>query len=406
MPPQPPAEPTPAQPTDRADAAGRIFLPLLFNLRAQGVPVGVGEWLAFLEGLRAGLAPDVDAVRALARAVLVHSETHYDAFDQAFAATFAGVALDPKLKAALEQFLSNPAQFDPNRLAGEHGFQSLEELLEALRRTLEQQKERHQGGNRWVGTGGTSPYGTGGQANQGVQLGEAGSGRAGVRLPDDRPWANYRDDVVLDTRDFRVALRALRKLAREGRPQLDIDESIARTARNAGEIELIERPERQNRARVVLLMDSGGSMAPHYRTVSQLFTAAKGLKTFKTFEHYYFHNCVYSWLYEDYQTFKRRRTAEVLAELTPQHRLIFVGDASMAPWELFSNYAGYGDSSPAGIEWLRRLKARCPSSVWLNPDPVRFWDHPTVSAIGAIFEMHPLTMAGLRAAVKSLRAAR
>lgn len=388
------------------EAAGRVFLPLLLNLRAQGVPVGLGEWLAFLEGLRAGLARDLEGVRGLARAVLVHSEAHYDAFDLAFSATFAGVELNAPLKAALEEWLRDPAAFDPTRALGEHGFRDLDELLEALRKTLEEQRERHSGGNRWVGTGGTSPYGTGGKANQGVQLGQSGGGGAGVRLPDDRPWANYRDDVPLDTRAFQTALRTLRKLAREGRTQLDLDESIRQTARNAGEVELVERPERANRARVVLLMDAGGSMAPHYRTVSQLFTAASTLKTFKTFEHYYFHNCIYSWLYQDYQTFQRERTAEVLARLTPQHRLIFVGDASMAPWELFSNYAGYGDTSPAGIEWLRRFRARCPSSVWLNPDPQRFWDHPTVTAIGAIFPMFPLTLAGLRGAVKVLRAAR
>ncbi|MEY3211806.1 MAG: hypothetical protein RIT28_2287 [Pseudomonadota bacterium] len=387
--------------------AGRLFLPLLFNLRAQGLGVGLSEWLAFIEGLTAGLARDLDGVYRLGRALLVHSEAHYDHYDLAFSATFAGVTLEPKLKAALEDFLRDPLAFTEGRAPGEHDFKSVEELLEAFRKTLAEQKERHQGGNRWVGTGGTSPYGTGGKANMGLQLGESsGGGGGGIQLAAERRWSEYRTDLALDVRDFKVALRALRKLAREGVEELDLDESIQATARQAGEIELVFNPERANRAQVVLLMDAGGSMSPHAALVSRLFTAAQELKTFKTFEHFYFHNCIYGWLYKSYQTFERERTVDVLARLTPRHRLILVGDASMAPYELFSNFAGYGDTSPAGIEWLRRLKERCPSSVWLNPDPRQYWEHPTVQAIGQIFPMQPLTLDGLRLAVRELRAAR
>ncbi|MCB9758837.1 MAG: VWA domain-containing protein [Alphaproteobacteria bacterium] len=389
-----------------AEAAGRIFQPLLFNLRAKGVPVGLNEWLAFLDGLRKGLARDLDGVYRLARALLVHTEAHYDAFDLAFNASFAGVELHPELKAALDAWLNNPRIFDENREAGVHGFESLEALMEALRKTLDEQQSRHEGGNRWVGTGGTSPYGNSGRANQGVRVGGASSGgRAGIAMQD-RAWANYRTDLTLDVRQMKVALRALRKLAREGTEVLDLDETISETARNGGEIDLVFDRERANRVRLVLMMDAGGSMAPHYKLVSQLFTAAQELKTFKTFEHYYFHNCVYNWLYTDYENFERQPTRDVLAQLTPQHRLIMVGDASMAPWELFSNYAGFGDNSPSGLDWLRRLSARCPSSVWLNPDPERYWNHPTVRAIGQLFPMHPLTVDGLRAAVKHLRRVR
>ncbi|MCA9573610.1 MAG: VWA containing CoxE family protein, partial [Myxococcales bacterium] len=185
-----------------------------------------------------------------------------------------------------------------------------------------------------------------------------------------------------------------------------VDQTIDQTAKMGGEIELVFDKDRSNRVRLVLLMDAGGSMAPHYQTVSRLFTAAEELKTFKTFEHYYFHNCVYRWLYRDYQTFDRRPTEEVLRELTPQHRLIFVGDASMAPWELFSSGIGFGDSTPSGIDTLGRFAKRCPASVWINPDPKRYWDHPTVSAIGRTFPMFPLTVDGLRAAVKELRRSR
>lgn len=387
------------------ERAGQLFLPLLLNLRAQKLKVGLNEWLAFQDALAAGLVRNIDDVYTVGRSLLVHSENHYDQFDLAFNATFAGVELKPELKAALEAWLSDPKAFDEARAMGQHDFASIEELMEAFRETLRQQEGRHEGGNRWVGTGGTSPFGNSGRANQGVRIGGSGGGRSGVRLAQDRRWANYRTDVALDVRDFKVGLRALRKLVREGREELDLDGTIDKTCKNAGDIDLIFRKERANRVRLVLLMDAGGSMSPHHNVVSRLFTAAKELKTFKSFEHYYFHNCVYRWLYRDYTNFDRLPTQDVLKNLTHEHRLIFVGDASMAPWELFSNYGGYGDTSPSGVDWLERFKARCPSSIWLNPDPRQYWQHPTVEAIGRIFPMHPLSVEGLRDGVRKLRAA-
>lgn len=389
------------------DRAGHIFLPLLYNLRAQGLGVGLSEWLGFLEGLDQGLARSLDGVYRLGRSLLVHDEKHYDHFDLAFQATFAGVELEPKLKDELEKWLNNPALYEEGRPPGEHQFKDLQELMDAFRKTLEEQQGRHEGGNRWVGTGGTSPYGNSGQANQGLRVGGEGSGgRSAMQLAGDRRWANYRADVPIDVRDFKVALAALRKLVREGEEVLDLDQTIDSTGRNGGEIDLVFDHDRTNRVRLVLLMDAGGSMSPHYKLVSRLFSASKEMKSFKTFEHYFFHNCVYSWLYRDYETFDRRRTIDVLAELTPQHRLVFVGDASMAPWELFSNYGGFGDSSPAGLDWLRRIRAKCPASIWLNPDPQRYWDHPTVRAIGQVFPMYSLSMDGLRRGVQELRRVR
>ena len=385
----------------------RAFELLLWNLRAQGVQVGTNEWLAFMEGMKAGLVRDLEGVYDLGRAVLVHSEKDYDAFDQAFSACFDGVELEPGLKEALAEWLENPESFAEGREAGQHEFDSEEELWEAFLETLREQEGRHDGGDRWVGTGGTSPFGHSGQANTGVRVGgEGGGGRSAIRIAGERRWRGYRTDVQLDVRDFKVALKALRRLHRIGAWELDIDKTIDRTAKNAGDIELAWERERKNRVHVVLLMDTGGSMSPHERLVSRLFTAATEMKTFKSFTAWHFHNCVYGWLYKDYATWDRKRFDEVLAELTPQHRLIFVGDAAMAPWELFTSSMGFGERGPSGLERLQILQRRCPASIWLNPDPKRFWDHPTVRAIGETFPMHPLTLDGLRDGIRHLRAPR
>jgi hypothetical protein len=205
-------------------------------------------------------------------------------------------------------------------------------------------------------------------------------------------------------RDFKVALRALRRLERQGDWELDLDETIRETCYNAGDIELVERRARRNQVHLRLLMDAGGSMAPHYESVNRLFSAANGLKTFKTFKAYAFHNCVYGWLYNDISQLDRVSTESVLADLGPRHRMIFVGDASMAPYELFNAFGWPKDGAVAGLEWLERFRRKCPGAIWLNPDPERYWDHPTVSAIGRVFPMYPLTIEGMRRAVRKLRA--
>jgi hypothetical protein len=376
-----------------------MLLTLLFNLRAQGLPVGTAEWLAFLRGLEQGLAGDLDALYWLARAILVHDEKHYDAFDVAFTATFQGVELPPQVHEALLDWLKEAEEFT-GRLPPRE-FESWEKLREEFERLLREQKERHDGGNRWIGTGGTSAFGNSGKNPAGIRVGGAGGGRSAVQVAQERRWGEYRTDMTLEVRDFKVALGALRKLKREGREELDVDATIANTAKNGGEIELTMRRERVNRVHLMLMMDVGGSMEPAAALVSRLFTAASEMKTFKTFEALYFHNCPYRYLYKSYQTFERRQTAEVLSKLTPEHRVIWVGDASMAPWELFST--GYGDTGPAGIDWIARFAQRAPASVWLNPDPPRFWEHPTVRAIGAHVPMFHLSVDGLKAAVRRLR---
>ncbi len=376
----------------------------MYNLRAAGLPVGSSEWLVLLRALRDGLACDVDRFYALARAILCRTEADYDAFDVAFAESFRGAALDPDKLAELESWLHDAIERESDELVDPE--MSGQELLEGLAERLAEQTERHDGGDRWVGTGGTSPFGHSGRASKGVRVGGRGGNRGAIQVASDRRWESYRTDTTLSTRDLTVALKALRRLQREGRYELDLDATIDRTGRNAGDIEIVERRERENQVRLVLLMDAGGSMAPHAQRVNELFTAAEEIRTFRSFEPLFFHNCVYNWLWDDFEAGERRPTAEILAGLTPRHRLIFVGDASMAPWELFSSTGwGFGDGERlAGIDWLRRFRQRCPASVWLNPDPRRWWDHPTVSAIGQQFPMFELSLEGLRDAVNRLRA--
>ncbi|TNE86761.1 MAG: VWA domain-containing protein [Deltaproteobacteria bacterium] len=382
-----------------------MFTELLFNLRAQGLVVGVGEWRTFLDAMSRGLATDLDSMYHLGRSLLCRGEADFDGFDIAFAQTFRDMDVGEDLRAKLEEWLRE-ARENPNvDQVAPHEFKSVEDVLEALRERLREQKERHDGGNRWIGTGGKSPFGHSGQAENGVRVGGSSGGRSAVATALERRWEGYRGDRTLDLRELKVVLRMLRSLAHDGPMELDIDGTIDRTCKNAGDIELVERRARRNRLKVVLLMDAGGSMAPHAERVERLFSAASQMKdTFKSFEAYAFHNCVYNWLYKDIEQLDKVPTSEVLANLTPQHRLIFVGDASMAPYELFSAYSWPSTQpSSAGIDWLRRMRERCPASIWLNPDPKRFWQHPTVSAIGRIFPMYELSVEGLKDGIKKLR---
>jgi len=385
-----------------------MFDLLLFNLRTQSVRVGLGEWLAFLEGIRRGLVVDLDGLYSFGRSVLVQSETQFDAWDLAFQATFAGVELEPELNDALLSWLAEAEEIPGERIDLDMSF---EEMRRLFHERLKEQKERHDGGSKWIGTGGTSPFGNSGRSNQGIRVGPGGQ-RSALAVAGQRKWANYRSDNQLDVRDFQVALRALRKLTKEGQLELDIDGTIQRTADNGGEIDLEFSRARQNKVHLVLLLDTGGSMDPHSRLVSQLFTAANEMKGFKSITTWHFHNVPYGYLYKDFANRDRRTIEDVLGELTPHHRLVWVGDASMAPWELFGQHysnpwaTSEADSGPGlnGLGWLKRIQEQCPASVWLNPDPERYWAHPTVSAIGGIYPMFPLTLDGLRDAVSKLRA--
>ncbi len=379
-----------------------MFIDFLYCLRTQGLKTGAGEWMLFLEAMSRGMASDVDGMYHLGRSLLCKSETEYDQYDVAFAATFNGAELPADIKERLSQWLDNAIRNEDGEWV-DHGMTE-EQLWKEFLKRLKEQKERHDGGNRWIGTGGTSPFGNSGRGARGIRVGGAGGGRQAINAAIERRWENYRTDRILDVRQTQVALRALRNLAKQGDWILDLPETIRETCDNAGDIEIVHERERKNQVHVVLMMDAGGSMSPHYERVSNLFSAANNLKTFKTFKAYSFHNCPYGWMYRDIERLDRVRTEKVIEELTPKHRLIFVGDASMAPYELFSAFGWPTEGAMAGIEWLRRFRQRSQASIWLNPDPVRYWQHPTVSAIGDLFPMYELTLDGIRDAVKKLRA--
>ncbi|HCH65512.1 MAG TPA: VWA containing CoxE family protein, partial [Deltaproteobacteria bacterium] len=342
-----------------------MFDLLLFNLRRRDVKVGLGEWLAFLDGLGQGLVTDLESLYRFGRAVLVHQESQFDDWDLAFTATFEGVEVDEKLSKALSEWLDD-AVASPGDMA--HIDLSEEELRQQFYERLKEQKERHDGGNRWVGTGGTSPFGHSGRADKGIRAGGGGGGRRAIQVAGERQWADYREDRRLDHRDFYVALRALRSLTREGALELDIDRTIRKTADNAGDIDLHFQRKRVNRVHLRLVMDTGGSMSPHTRLVTQLFTAASEVKGFKSFEAWYFHNAPYGTLYKSFETRERQSIEVLLREWPESTRIVFVGDASMAPYELFEpwgyNTWGGRPASQSGLDWLRRIRAHSRASIW------------------------------------------
>ena len=386
-----------------------MLIDFLFELRKHKVPVSTHEWMALMEALALGLhESSLDGFYRLARTICVKDIALYDAYDQAFLSYFKDIhAGGIELTRQLEAWM-----LDPKALEGLTDEQraALKELdMEKLRALFEQrlkeQKERHDGGNRWIGTGGTSPFGTNGKNPTGMRVG-SGGGRSAMAVADQRLFKEYRRDVVLDVRQIDVALRGLRRLGREGAvEELDLDETIDRTGKNAGELEIVFRPPRRNRVKVVLLMDVGGSMDPHSELMSRLFTAASRTGRFAKFRSYYFHNCVYNSIYEDAQLRKATPVADLLANSDRDEKLVMVGDALMHPGELLdpggSMYL-YSQTRASGIEWLRRLAHHFRSAAWLNPEPERFWQGTTIEVIAAVLPMFQLTLDGLAQAVRYL----
>lgn len=387
-----------------------MFLEFLYRLRAHGVPVSTHNWLALMDALGRGLHRNsLDGLYRTARCLLVGSEAHYDAFDQAFAESFKDVERD--LEAALddlEAWLKDPRRLsglDPEVLAALRGM-DMEELRRLLAERLAEQRERHEGGNRWIGTGGTSPFGQGGAHPTGIRIGGQGGGRSALAVADARRFREYRRDRVLDVRQIASALRRLRTMSRVGvDDELDLDATVDATARNCGDLEVVQRPPRRNDVRVLLLMDVGGSMDPHARLMERLFSAAHQGGAFRELRHYYFHNCVYSHLYRDAQFTRPASTSELLRSRDERWRLIVVGDAYMHPGELELSSGDWWRASrgPAGITWLARLAMGFPHAAWLNPEPRRIWGAPTIAAIGRIFPMFPLTLDGIGDMVQHLR---
>ncbi|MBM4342940.1 MAG: VWA domain-containing protein [Deltaproteobacteria bacterium] len=379
-------------------------------LRAAGLQVGVGEWMTVVAALDAGaVGPSLRAFYTVARALVCRDEGDYDRFDQAFGAYFQGTALPTPLHHELQSWLDQPLH-RPMLTAEE--LAALERYdLDALRKLYEQrlreQTERHDGGSKWIGTGGTSPFGQGGVHPTGMRVGEGAPGRGqAIATAKARRFRNYRTDVVLDTRQIAVAIRKLRRLERKARrEELDLPATIERTARNGGDIDIVVRPERRNQARVVLLLDAGGSMDPHSRTVETFFSALKQSGGLREVEAYYFHNCPYAQVYTDMAMLHGKPLADVLRGVPPHTFLVAVGDAWMAPRELFSPYGaiefGMVDEVP-GLQRIEQIAAAFARRVWLNPIPENYWGEATIAAVGQAIPMFPLTVEGMVQAVGAL----
>ncbi|MBP6629542.1 MAG: VWA domain-containing protein [Kofleriaceae bacterium] len=386
-----------------------MFLDFFYELRRCGVKVTAHEWNALAQGMALGLhESSLDGFYQLARTICVKDVALYDAFDQAFLAAFRGVHQDAlALSQQLLDWLADPARLGELTAEQRALLQQLDpaRLRELFEQRLREQKERHDGGNRWIGTGGTSPFGSGGTNPAGVRVGPGG-GRSALQVAEERRFRDYRRDMVLDVRQIDVALRGLRQLGRDGADdELDLDETIDETCRNAGEIEVVMRPPRRNRVKVILLMDVGGSMDPHAELVSRLFTAASRSGRFAGFRSYYFHNCVYQQVYEDAQFRRPIQVADLMARSDRDERLVVVGDALMHPGELLDPGGAiylYAQNRAPGIEWLRRLAHHFRRAAWLNPEPERFWAGTTIEPIASVFPMYLLTLDGLAAAVRYL----
>ncbi|WP_112321473.1 vWA domain-containing protein [Oceanibium sediminis] len=392
-----------------------MFTRLFEELRSLGVPVSLREYLSFLEGLDAGLAAyEPETFYHLARITMVKDERHFDRFDRAFATIFSGlesISTESLLNAVdlPEDWLRKLAEkhLSPAEMAEVQALGGFDKLMETLKKRLAEQKGRHQGGSKWIGTAGTSPFGAYGFNPEGVRIGQDESRhRRAVKVWDKREFRNLDDQVELGTRNIKVALRRLRRWARDGAAEeLDLSGTIRATAEH-GYLDVQTRPERRNAVKVLLFLDVGGSMDPHIRMVEELFSAARD--AFKHLEHYYFHNCLYEGVWRDNQRRWREQTptAEVLRTYGPDYKVIVVGDASMSPYELvYPGGASEFHNAEAGEVWLKRLRAQWPASVWINPVPRAHWDYTqTIGMISEVFEgrMFPMTLEGLNSAVGTL----
>ena len=390
-----------------------MFLDLFYGLRDEGVPVAIQEWMTFLHALEGGLhGSSLLRFYHLGRACLIKSETYFDAYDRVFARVFKGVegAFSDDVAEKVLDWLRDPKNF-PNLSPEElERLQQLsaDELMQRFLETLAKQTERHDGGDRWIGTGGKSPFGHGGQHPTGIRVGGPAKSRSAMKVAEERRFENYRTDLTLDLRQMRVALRRLRQLTRAGEAsELDLDETIDETCRNAGEIEFVFRPPRRNDVRLLLLMDVGGTMDPYYEPVSQLLTALHEERGLREFQPYYFHNCIYDHVYMTGRMLQKDAvpTGDILRRLDTRWKVVVVGDAAMHPAELLEPHGNIDPrrASPTpGVVWLHRIADHFDRSVWLNPEGPAYWEADTARVIRRLFPMFHLSVDGITEAVRSL----
>jgi len=387
-----------------------MLIDFFFTLKDARVPVSIKEFLILLEAMQKDvISPNIDDFYYLARITLVKDEANYDKFDKAFGSYFKGIEtifeknpeipldwlmkrmqreLTPEQKAALEKF-------------------GYDKLMDRLKELLKEQHERHEGGNKWIGTGGSSPFGNSGYNPEGIRIGGESKNRSAVKVWDERTYKDYDSERELGTRNIKVALRRLRKFARDGADEeLALDDTIRATANNAGYLDIRMQPERRNNIKVMMLFDVGGSMDDHITRTEELFSAAK--TEFKNMEFFYFHNCVYDYVWKN----NRRRHAErfptrdLLHKYSPDTKLIFVGDATMSPYEIVQPGGSVEYNNPeAGAVWLQRFTSTFANFAWLNPEPEGLWQYrQSISIIQQLMSqrMFPLTIEGLERAMRLL----
>ncbi|MFH1651811.1 MAG: VWA domain-containing protein [Chloroflexota bacterium] len=385
-----------------------MFTEFFYLLRKHKVPVSVTEWMTLMEALAGGHIRNLDDFYFLARAILVKSESFFDQYDVTFQEYFTGVETPAEILEQVLDWLRDPLARLP--FSAEQGALlqkfKFDELLRELEKRLQEQNSQHDGGSYWVGRGGISPFGHSGYHPAGIRIGGEGGGRGAIQIAQERRYRNYRNDLVLDVRQTRVALRGLRRLSRIGEAEeLDLDKTIKATAQNAGELEFIWARSRKNNIKLLLLMDVGGSMDPYALMCSQLFSAAHSSTHFKEFKYYYFHNCLYDHVYKDMERRDAVSTASLLETTEPDYKVLFVGDARMAPYELTERWGAidyWERNEMTGLARLESFRNHFTHAVWLNPEETRYWIHPTVRTVGALFPMYQLTLEGLGEAVRKL----
>lgn len=394
-----------------------MFIAFFYLLRARGLDVSLNEWLTLLEALDRGLCrSSLIDFYYLCRSIVVKSESEYDKFDMAFAEFFKGVetpdGIPEEVWKWLDEEIKPAALLD--KLKKDFPQYELDELMKMLEERLQEQTEAHSGGNYWVGTGGTSVFGHNGYNPAGIRVGGESRHRSAVKVAGERNFRDFRQDNILDTRQFQMAFRKLRQFSSRvdaDRTELDVDATVQKTCDNAGLLDLVFEKPRQNTVKVLLLFDSDGSMSPYTRLCSMLFQAADKSNHFKDLKVYYFHNCIYDHLYESphCKWGDWIDTQWVFQNLSSEYKVIIVGDASMAPSELMSRggssyYSHYNEE--AGVEWLTKFKRKYPHIVWLNPISEKYWpiDYGsfTIQKIGEIFPMFELSLDGLEGAIKKL----